>query len=127
MRAAGGSLVRLNPGPLRAAVRGVWEVDNHSTRLSCDVPVAAALGKRDHARMVATRSRRLIEFVLLTDGAEMYCTFCGGAQALPAQHGAVEGVILLFQEAHFECDPQLGSGSGAVGGFGIERAAEGLP
>lgn len=56
----------------------------------------------------ATRTRRLIEFVLLPDGAEMHCTACGAGRGLHVSaESSVEVEILLFQEEHFECDPQL--------------------
>lgn len=55
--------------------------------------------------MRRTAVRRLIEFVLLVDGAQMQCTGCDAVRPVP--EADLTQAILLFQEQHFDCDPHL--------------------
>jgi hypothetical protein len=55
--------------------------------------------------VVADATHRLVEIFILTDGAEMRCSYCGAAEAMPLS-GYV-AAIAGFQDHHFGCDPAL--------------------
>lgn len=69
-----------------------------------------AAGRSGAASTVAEgQPERLVNFVIRAQHAQMFCSYCGRSRIITEV--AVPVQILLFQEAHFGCDPAL-TGSG---------------